>query len=85
MQRIRSRPSSTSSGRFDNTQQTTGNIRDYAIVASYYDRSIAQHVLVVAGIGMAGTKAAAEFVTSNEDLQGWPAGPEPVQFRSRGK
>ena len=66
-----------SSWRFDNTQQTTGNSRDYAIVASYYDRSIEQHVLVVAGIGMAGTKAAAEFVTSNEELQGWLNGVRP--------
>ena len=57
--------------RFENTQQTAGSSRDYAIAASYYDRSIAQHVLVVAGIAMAGTKAAAEFVTSNEELQGW--------------
>jgi hypothetical protein len=65
------------SWRFDNTQRTTGNSRDYAIVASYYDRSIAQHVLVVAGIGMAGTKAAAEFVTSNEELQGWLDGARP--------
>jgi hypothetical protein len=65
------------SWRFDNTQRTTGNSRDYAIVASYYDRSIGQHVLVVAGIGMAGTKAAAEFVTSNEELQGWLDGARP--------
>jgi hypothetical protein len=65
------------SWRFDNTQRTTGNSRDYAIVASYYDRSIAQHVLVLAGIGMAGTKAAAEFVTSNEELQSWLNGVRP--------
>ncbi len=63
--------------RFDNTQRTTGNSRDYAIVANYYDRSIAQRVLIVAGIGMGGTKAAAEFVTSNEELQGWLNGVKP--------
>ncbi len=63
--------------RFDNTQWTTGNSRDYAIVANYLDRSIAQRVLIVAGIGMGGTKAAAEFVTSNEELQGWLNGVKP--------
>ena len=65
------------SWRFDHAQRTTGNSRDYAIVASYYDRSIEQYVLVVAGIGMAGTKAAAEFVTSNEEMQGWLNGVKP--------
>jgi hypothetical protein len=57
--------------RFDNMQRTKGTSTDYAIVASYYDQSIAQRVLVIAGVGVAGTQAAAEFVTSNEEMQSW--------------
>ena len=60
--------------RFDNMQGTLGSSRDYAIVASYFDPNIGQHVLVVAGIGMAGTEAAAEFVTSSDELKSWMAG-----------
>jgi hypothetical protein len=57
--------------KFDNMQPAAGNTRDYAIVASYFDPTIEQHVLVVAGIGKAGTQAAAEFLTSNQYLQSW--------------
>src|SRR5258708_4097418 len=57
--------------KFDNMQLVSGDSRDYAIVASYFDSTIGQHVLVVAGIGKAGTQAAAEFVTSNQDLKSW--------------
>jgi hypothetical protein len=57
--------------KFDNMQLVSGDSRDYAIVASYFDSTIGQHVLVVAGIGKAGTQTAAEFVTSNRDLKSW--------------
>jgi hypothetical protein len=57
--------------KFDNMQLATGNTRDYAIVASYFDPTIEQHVLVVAGIGKAGTQAAAEFLTTNQHLETW--------------
>jgi hypothetical protein len=57
--------------KFDNMQLVSGASRDYAIVASYFDSTIGQHVLVVAGIGKAGTQAAAEFVTSDQDLKSW--------------
>jgi hypothetical protein len=57
--------------KFDNMQPVSGDSRDYAIVASYFDPTIGQHVLVVAGIGKAGTQAAAEFLTSDQDLKSW--------------
>jgi hypothetical protein len=57
--------------KFDNMQLVSGDSRDYAIVASYFDSTIGQRVLVVAGIGKAGTQAAAEFVTSDQDLKSW--------------
>jgi len=57
--------------KFDNMQPVSGDSRDYAIVASYYDPAIGQHVLVIAGIGKAGTQAAAEFLTSDQDLKSW--------------
>jgi hypothetical protein len=57
--------------KFDNMQLVSGDSRDYAIVASYFDSTIGQHVLVVAGSGKAGTEAAAEFVTSDQDLKSW--------------
>jgi hypothetical protein len=57
--------------KFDNMQPASANSRDYAIVASYFDPTIERHVLIVAGIGKTGTVAAAEFVTSNQDLSNW--------------
>jgi hypothetical protein len=57
--------------KFDNMQPVSGDSHDYAIVASYFDPTIGQHVLVVAGIGKAGTQAAAEFLTSDQDLKSW--------------
>lgn len=57
--------------KFDNMQPVSGGSRDYAIVASYFDSTIRQHVLVAAGIGKAGTQAAAEFLTSGQDLNSW--------------
>jgi protein tyrosine phosphatase len=59
--------------KFDNMQLATGNTRDYAIVASYFDPTIEQHVIIIAGIGKAGTVAAAEFLTSNQHLETWLA------------
>jgi hypothetical protein len=58
---------------FNNMQSATGNTRDYAIVASYFDPTIEQPVLIVAGIGKAGTQAAAEFLTTNQHLETWLA------------
>jgi hypothetical protein len=59
--------------KFDNMQLVSGDSRDYAIVASYFAPTIGQHVLVVAGIGKAGTQAAAEFLTNDQDLKAWLA------------
>jgi hypothetical protein len=71
---IRDSKDSSHVWKFDNMQLVSGDSRDYAIVASYFDSTIGQHVLVVAGIGKAGTQAAAEFVTSDQDLRSWLTG-----------
>jgi hypothetical protein len=63
---------------FDNMQHTVGRSHDYAIVASFDQPAIAQHVLVVAGIGMAGTRAATEFVTSDAEMRAWFDAEHPV-------
>jgi hypothetical protein len=68
---IRDSKDSSHIWKFDNMQPVSGNSHDYAIVASYFDSTIGQHVLVVAGIGKAGTQAAAEFMTSDQDLKSW--------------
>jgi hypothetical protein len=68
---IRDSKDSSHVWKFDNMQLVSGDSHDYAIVASYFDPTIGQQVLVVAGIGKAGTQAAAEFVTSNQDLKSW--------------
>jgi hypothetical protein len=57
--------------KFDNMQPSLANSRDYAIVASYFDPTIEQPVLIVAGLGKAGTVAASEFLTSNQHLSAW--------------
>lgn len=56
---------------FNNMQLVHSESRDYAIVANYFDSTIQQHVLIAAGIGKSGTQAAAEFITSNEELKSW--------------
>jgi hypothetical protein len=58
---------------FDNTQRALGNSQDYAIVASYFDPGVEQHVFIAAGIGAAGTLAASEFLTSDKYLKSWVA------------
>ena len=58
---------------FDNLQPAIVNSTDYAIVASYYDTTIEQHVVIMAGIGKNGTVAASEFLTSDKDLKNWLA------------
>jgi hypothetical protein len=68
---IRDNKDSSHVWKFDNMQLVSGDSRDYAIVASYFDPTIEQHVLIVAGIGKAGTQAAAEFLTSDQDLKSW--------------
>jgi hypothetical protein len=68
---IRDSKDSSHVWKFDNMQPVSGDSHDYAIVASYFDPTIGQHVLVVAGIGKAGTQAAAEFLTSDQDLKSW--------------
>lgn len=59
---------------FSNTQLAHADSRDYAIVASYFAPTIGQRVVVAAGIGKSGTQAAAEFLTSNDDLKPWLIG-----------
>ena len=56
---------------FDNLQPALSNSRDYAIIASYYDETIEQHVIIAAGIGMNGTIAASEFLTTERDMKDW--------------
>jgi hypothetical protein len=68
---IRDSKDSSHVWKFDNMQPVSGDSHDYAIVASYFDPTIGQHVLVVAGIGKAGTQAAAEFLTSDQELKSW--------------
>jgi len=68
---IRDSKDSSHVWKFNNMQLVSGDSRDYAVVASYFDSTIGQHVLIVAGIGKAGTQAAAEFVTSDQDLKSW--------------
>jgi hypothetical protein len=70
---IRDSKDSSHVWKFNNMQLVSGDSHDYAIVASYFDPTIGQHVLVVAGIGKAGTQAAAEFLTSDQDLKSWLA------------
>jgi hypothetical protein len=57
--------------KFDNSQSAVSNSRDYAIVASYFDPEIAQHVIIAAGIGKSGTATATEFLTNNHYLKSW--------------
>ncbi len=54
---------------FDNLQAMNGSSHDYALVVSYHDVFLDQPVVLIAGIGMAGTLAAAEFATRGEYLQ----------------
>ena len=68
---IRDNKDSSQVWKSDNMQPASGDSWDYAIVASYFDPTIEQHVLVVAGIGKAGTQAAAEFLTSDQDMKSW--------------
>ena len=56
---------------FDNLQRPLGSTEDYAIVASYFDTTIERPVIVVAGIGKAGTLVASEFVTSDQAIRSW--------------
>ena len=59
--------------RFNNMQDSAATTQDFAIVASYFDTTIDQSVLVVAGIGKAGTQVASEFLTSETWLGTWLA------------
>ena len=54
---------------FDNLQATNGSSHDYALVVSYHDPFLNQPVIVIAGMAMARTLAAAEFVTRVDQLQ----------------
>jgi hypothetical protein len=60
-----------SNWRFDNGQNALNNSRDYAIVASFFDPRIEQHVLIAAGIGKSGTAAATEFLSTDRYLEAW--------------
>ena len=79
---IRDSKDSSHVWKFDNMQPVSGDSHDYAIVASYFDPTIGQHVLVVAGIGKAGTQAAAEFLTSDQDLKSWLTQEKPPQGKN---
>ncbi len=68
--------------KFDNMQLVSGDSRDYAIVASYFDPTIGQQVLIAAGIGKAGTQAAAEFLSSDQELKSWLAGAKVPQSKN---
>jgi hypothetical protein len=70
---IRDSQDSSRVWKFNNMQLVSGDSHDYAIVASYFDPTIGQHVTVVAGIGKAGTQAAAEFLTSDQEMKSWLA------------
>jgi len=61
----------TVSWKFDNAQSALNNSRDYAIAGRFFDPQISQFVLFAAGIGQNGTAAAAEFLTSNDNLLKW--------------
>lgn len=58
-----------------------GSMQDYAIVARLFDNATGQASVVVAGLGAAGTVAAANFVTNINDMhqlanqlpKGWPS------------
>lgn len=63
--------------RLNYQQQAAATTEDFAIVASYFDTTIDQSVLVVAGIGKAGTQVAGEFVTNRGSLQNWLAQAHP--------
>ena len=56
---------------FDNALPAHGNAPDYANVASYFDTTIEQRVVVAAGVGRSGTVTATEFVTSADNLNAW--------------
>lgn len=68
--------------KFDNTQSATSNSRDYAIVASFFDPEIAQHVIIAAGIGKSGTAAATDFLTTNNYLTSWLSQTGPSKSRN---
>ena len=57
--------------RFDNAQRASANSKDYAIVASFFEPGIEQHVLIAAGIGKSGTAVAAQFLTNPRYMQAW--------------
>jgi hypothetical protein len=57
----------------DYLQPVLDNSHDYAIVASYFDPTIEQRVVVAAGIGMNGTIAASEFLTTEKYMSNWLA------------
>ncbi len=64
--------------RFDNAQGALANSQDYAIVASFFDPQIEQHVLIAAGIGKSGTAAAADFLTDRAHMRHWLAKSSPA-------
>ena len=55
----------------DYLQPVVNNSRDYAVVASYFDPTIEQRVLIAAGIGKNGTVAASEFLTTDKYMSNW--------------
>ena len=57
----------------DFNQPVLDNSRDYALVASYFDPTIEQRVLIAAGIGKNGTVAAVDFLTTESYMSSWLA------------
>ena len=58
------------SRRLGRVADDTQVFEDFAIVARLYDPSTGHHALIVGGIGVHGTSASGEFVTSSKYLEG---------------
>lgn len=50
-------------------QTSAQQAQDYALIARFTDQETGQPTIIAAGLGGAGTKAAVEFLTHNEQLQ----------------
>ena len=50
-------------------QSSDQQAKDYALIARFIDRETGQLTIIAAGLGGAGTDAAVEYLTHNEQLQ----------------
>ena len=55
----------------DVTRSALANSRDYGLVSCFFDPETEQSVILAAGIGKSGTEAAADFLSSERDLDAW--------------